>query len=141
MVEDDVADVSYGDESEPPAPEQDIYDAENGLEFQQNLIAPKSESTFDWLNRDAVLGNIDPKEKMEIRAGLELVQLLDHLGSTKAKNAFLSDINTILVVSRSVEGFERKMMQTAISELKGVKLSEMEGRTVRKFFGGKKRRY
>lgn len=119
---------------------------ESQFEFQQGLIGPKSEAKFPWLNRDAVLGNITKAEKTEIREGLDLVQLLDDLGSIEGRDAFLSDINTILVVSRSVDGFERKMMQTAISELKGVKLSETEGRSVSKFFGGsfsgrKRRRY
>jgi len=41
-------------------------------EFEQSLLNPASELDHDWLNRDAVLSNIDKTEKFEVRARVSL---------------------------------------------------------------------
>jgi len=104
-------------EQEPIGNIPQEYD--NSLEFESHLINPASEKTHEWLNRDAVLSNLKENEVFEVKAGLELVKLLDHLQLFDARDAFLADIEATLVVSRGREGFWTKMMRTSISELKG----------------------
>ncbi len=118
----------------PEAPGPDLNETENPYEFETNLIKPASEKDYPWLSRDAVLSNINAKQLIEIRLGLELVQLLEHLDLPDAKTAFLADIQAILVVSRGVDGFWTRMMRTSISELKGWKQDDVEKKGFRWLF-------
>lgn len=108
------------DEAGPPVELDSPYD------FETHLINPASEKGYDWLNRDAVLGNITDKQLFELRLNLELVQLLDYLNLEDAKAAFLADAKALLVISRSREGFWTRMMRTSISELKGYRPEDVE---------------
>ena len=115
-----------------------IAEYESLLEFESHLINPASEKAHTWLTRDAVLSNITTQQLLEIRIGLELVQILKHLGLKEAQDVFLADINALLVASRGVDGFHTKMMHTNISELKGMKPEDIEKKGFRWLFQKRK---
>ena len=127
------ADVAVQPEPSPDTADN-FNETDNPYEFEENLIKPASQVQYDWLSRDPVLSNITAKQLLEVRLGLELVQLLDYLHLPDAKSAFLADIQAIFVVSRGVDGFWTRMMRTSISELKGWKQEDVDKKGFRWLF-------
>lgn len=120
------------------AADEPIQEFENNMDFQNVLINPKSEKNHSWLTRDLVLGNIERKDLKRANFSMELVKLLKHMGLNDAANFFIADVQAEFIMSRSIMGFESKLLRTSISEYKG--LGEEQKDNIKRRFGLFKRR-
>lgn len=84
------------------------------LKFQQHLINPKAEKYFEIITRDFTLGNIDKKIMGFLIERLDFAVELEGLGFNGAAMAFYSELEGYIVMSRSVDGFQQKMLATSI---------------------------
>lgn len=135
----------YLEETEEQEPEQEEVpvapkEFESELEFNNELINPKAEKDFTWLNRDKVLGNIKDEHLAFALAGWEEVKLLQHMGLTKAAAFFEADVSGLFVATRSLAGFESKLLRTNISTYEGLDEDSKDNqrRGFKKLFGRSK---
>ncbi len=124
-------------EEQPPEEDAPPKEFENELDFNNELINPKAETEFNWLTRDKVLGNIDKNHLTFARLAWDEVKLLKHMGLPKAASFFEADAAALFVATRSLDGFESKLLRTSISKYEGLddEAKENQRRGFKKLFG------
>ena len=110
------------DEENQEVPDTDIVSTvetrkqkyyENLLQFQSDVINPKTEDVFTFLNRDSDLGNIDHNTWLVIADRLDFANQLLEDGFLKSAKDLFSEIQSFLITSRSIDGFQQKMLTTS----------------------------
>jgi len=84
------------------------------LQIQQKQIDP-SNKIFQDINRNLQLGNIDKKEYMELKIMVERLLIMNKYSSPlmqREAREIMEVLNTRLVLSGSVRGFVRQMINT-----------------------------
>ncbi len=144
MTEEPEEEIQYEEEvpEEQPPEEEDAppKEFENELDFNNELINPKAEIEFPWLTRDKVLGNINDNQLKFVQLAWEEVKLLKHMGLHDAAAFFEADAAGIFVATRSLNGFESKLLRTSISKYEGLddEAKENQRRGFKKLFGRQK---
>ena len=107
-------------ESEKETPENNLGDQEQYIgsyfDFQKYLINPEFKKLFSYLTKELGIANLNPLEIFIIGFNMEIVNFLDILGADDSKNAFLSDIYTTILLSRSKYGFGAKLVVSQITK-------------------------
>ena len=85
------------------------------FDFQKYLINPEFKKLFSYLTKELGIANLNPLEIFIIGFNMEIVNFLDILGAEDSKNAFLSDIYTTILLSRSKHGFGAKLLVSQIT--------------------------
>lgn len=108
------------------------------FDFQKYLINPEFKRLFSYLTKELGIANLNPLESFKIAFDMEIVNFLDILGAEDSKNAFLSDIYTTVLLSRSKHGFGAKLLVSQIT--RGEYNMKGDEQTKKRFFNfGKKK--
>lgn len=86
---------------------------ENLLQFQSDVINPKSEDFFEFLTRDLDLGNIERRAWPEISKRIDFANELLRDGYVGAAMQIFSEASSAVLISRSVDGFQQKILTTS----------------------------
>lgn len=93
------------------------------MEQVQRLVAQKllelpeskEKDSPDMFSREEILGNIKNWEKVKLIRLHQLQKACERMGLTKAKNFFSREEKKTLNISRSVGGFQQRILRTTLS--------------------------
>lgn len=106
---------------------------ENLLQFQSDVINPKSEDFYEFLHRDMDLGNIERRAWPEISKRIDFANELLADGYVGAAMQLYSEVSSAVLTSRSIDGFQQKMLisssqtQTIKSDISQVQSAQGSG--------------
>ena len=89
-----------------------------GYKFQQQLINPKGENFFRFLNADMDLGNIQFKGQMLLNDWLNFGIELESWGLEEAAEPYFAMAESFIITSRSVDGFQQRQLNTNNSNVR-----------------------